>query len=156
MHNIWPLLSAGIHNFSLTKYLVKQVIQSPKDRFAMLQKYYPSAKFEDWELVHAGQRVQIIKKDDDEGGVLKFGTEIVSDDDGSLAALLGASPGASTSVSIILDVLKTCFPEHIDSKEWQDRLKTIIPSFGKSLIDEAELCRSTRDRTTKILKLEDT
>ncbi|AOW19585.1 malate dehydrogenase (quinone) [Urechidicola croceus] len=155
VHNIWPLLSAGIHNIDLTKYLIKQVVQSDEERFAFLQKYFPDAKMEDWTLEHAGQRVQIIKKDEDEGGVLKFGTEIVTDDDGSLAALLGASPGASTSVSIMLDVLDKCFPEAIASKEWQETLTTMIPSYGKSLVEHPELCRTIRERTTRELKLDD-
>ena len=154
VHNIWPMLSAGIHNIDLTKYLIEQVFQSPEDRFEALQKYYPNAKMEDWELITAGQRVQIIKKDKEEGGVLKFGTEIVSSEDRSLAALLGASPGASTSVSIMLDVLKTCFPEKLSSDEWQKKLKEMIPSFGQSLIDDRDLCLKTRDYTTAVLKLE--
>ena len=155
VHTIWPLLSAGVKNFALTKYLIKQVIQSPEDRFDMLKKYFPDARFEDWELVQAGQRVQIIKNDDDEGGVLKFGTEIVSDDDGSLSALLGASPGASTSVAIMIDVLETCFPQQFVSKEWQSKLSEIIPTFGKSLIDDGDLCLATRKATTQVLKLQD-
>ena len=155
VHNIWPMLSAGMQNIDLTKYLIQQVLQSPEDRFAMLQKYYPNAKFEDWELEIAGQRVQIIKKDKAEGGVLKFGTEIVADQDGSLAALLGASPGASTSVSIMLDVLKTCFPDQFLSKEWVHKIKEMIPSFGSSLVTDRALCLNTRARTTAILKLED-
>ena len=155
MHNIWPMLSAGYHNIGLTKYLIQQVMQSEEDRFEMLKLYYPTAKIEDWELAIAGQRVQIIKKDEEEGGVLKFGTEIVSSKNGSLAALLGASPGASTSVSIMLNVLKTCFPQEMKSEKWQSIIKEMIPTFGKTFIDHPELCKETRARTTRILKLED-
>ncbi len=154
VHNIWPMISVGMHNFKLTKYLVEQVMQSPEDRFEALQAYYPEAKFEDWELAIAGQRVQIIKKDEDEGGVLKFGTEVVKDKDGTLACLLGASPGASTSVSIMLDVLKQCFPTFLETEAWQNTIKEMVPTFGQSLIENAELCRATRERTTKVLKLE--
>ncbi len=153
MHNIWPMLSAGYHNIGLTKYLIQQVIQSEEDRFEMLKLYYPTAKMEDWKLAIAGQRVQIIKKDEEEGGLLKFGTEIVSSKDGSLAALLGASPGASTSVSIMLNVLKTSFPEEMKSNQWQAIIRGMIPTFGKSFVDHPELCKETRARTTRILKL---
>lgn len=154
VHNIWPMLSAGIQNINLTKYLIEQVFQSPEDRFESLQRYYPEAKMEDWELITAGQRVQIIKKDKDGGGVLKFGTEIVASEDKSLAALLGASPGASTSVSIMLDILKTCFSDQLKSEAWQKKLREMIPSYGQSLIDDRELCLKTRAYTTKVLKLE--
>jgi len=155
MHNVWPMLSAGIHNIKLTKYLIDQVFQSPEERFEFLQKFYPEAKFEDWTLETAGQRVQIIKKDEKGGGTLKFGTEIVSSADKTLTALLGASPGASTSVSIMLDVLKECFPEEMNSPEWQAKLIDMIPSYGLSLIDDGEFCKQVRDYTTAILKLED-
>ncbi len=155
VHNVWPMLSAGMHNISLTKYLVEQVFQSPEDRFEALQAYYPEARMEDWELTIAGQRVQIIKKDKEEGGVLKFGTEIVSNKDKNLAALLGASPGASTAVSIMLDVLDVCFAEQMKSKEWTDKLVKMIPSFGQSLIEDAKLCRKIRAQTTEVLKLEE-
>jgi len=154
MHNVWPMLSAGIHNIKLTKYLVDQVFQSPEERFAFLQKFYPKATFDDWKLVTAGQRVQIIKKDEKGGGSLKFGTEIVSSSDKTIAALLGASPGASTSVSIMLDVIKECFPKEMDSKEWQAKLVDMIPSYGVSLIDDGKFCKQVRDYTTAILKLE--
>lgn len=153
-HNIYPMISAGIQNISLTKYLIEQVMQSPEEKFEALVKYYPEAKFEDWELITAGQRVQIIKKDKEEGGKLQFGTEIVSSSDRSLAALLGASPGASTAVSIMLNLLQKCFPEEIKSKEWQNKLTEMIPSYGKSLITNGELCRKTRSYTTAVLKLE--
>ncbi len=155
VHNIWPMISAGFNNFKLTKYLVEQVLQSPEDRFEALQAYYPDAKFDDWELAIAGQRVQIIKKDKDEGGVLKFGTEIVKDKEGTLACLLGASPGASTSVSIMLDVLKQCFPDSFKTEQWQNTIREMVPTYGQSLIDNSELCRETRKRTTQILKLEE-
>lgn len=156
MHNVWPMLSAGWNNIPLTKYLITQVVQSKEDRFAFLKEYYPEAKIEDWELEIAGQRVQIIKKDAKEGGVLKFGTEVVTSADGSLSALLGASPGASTSVSIMLKVLSKCFPDRYASKEWQSTLKEMIPSFGQSLIENGDLCSKIRAETTAILKLEDT
>lgn len=126
-HNIWPLLVAGYKNMDLTKYLVNQVSLSDEERLEMLQKYYPKAEAKDWELITAGQRVQIIKKDAKEGGKLQFGTEVVTASDGSLAALLGASPGASTSVSIMIEVLKKCFPSQFASAAWQGKLKTMIP-----------------------------
>jgi len=155
IHNIWPMLSAGYNNLDLTKYLVEQVFKSMEERLDFLKLYYPTAQDDDWELAIAGQRVQIIKKDKEEGGVLKFGTEIVKSVDGSLAALLGASPGASTSVSIMIDVLKQCFPDQMKTVEWQSKLKEMIPTYGESLVDNGELLHQTRDRTTGILKLED-
>jgi len=154
-HNIYPMISAGINNISLTKYLIEQVLQSPEERFEALVKYYPEAKFEDWELITAGQRVQIIKKDKEEGGKLQFGTEIVSSNDKSLAALLGASPGASTAVSIMLNLLQKCFPEEMKSKEWNTKIREMIPCYGQSLITDGDLCKRTRDYSTAVLKLED-
>ncbi len=153
LHNIWPMLSAGVKNLDLTKYLVQQVLQKKEDRFEMLQQFYPEAKIEHWEIAVAGQRVQIIKKDEEDGGVLKFGTEIVSDPDGSLACLLGASPGASTSVSIMIDVLETCFGQQMKSRDWKEKLKHMIPSYGQSLNEDAIYCKSVRSRTTEILHL---
>jgi len=152
-HNAWPLLAAGIKNVDLAKYLVKQVTQSPEDRFAELCAYYPNASFDDWSLITAGQRVQIIEKSKDQGGVLKFGTEIVSAADGTVAALLGASPGASTSVAIMLEVVARMFPNEIESTEWQVAIAEMIPSYGQSLIDDGELCLATRTRTNAILEL---
>ena len=153
MHNVWPILAAGMRNLALTKYLIQQNIQSEEDRFSELLAYYPNAKIEDWELTVAGQRVQIIQKDEDDGGVLKFGTEIVCSADRTIAALLGASPGASTSVSIMLDVIRQMFPDEIKSKKWQQAIQEMIPSYGQSLHENAELCLRTRERTTRILGL---
>ncbi len=153
LDNLFPMLSAGAHNLPLTKYLIKQASQSDEERFEALQEYFPEAKMEDWELIVAGQRVQVIKKDEEEGGVLEFGTEIVSAGDGSLAALLGASPGASTSVSIMIDVLKKCFKTEMESEEWKSKLKQMIPSYGQSLSKDPALCYKTREWTSKTLHL---
>ena len=151
--NVLPMLSAGFHNIPLTKYLISQVLQSQENRIDALREYFPEAKASDWELLQAGQRVQVIKKDEKEGGILEFGTEIISTKDGSLACLLGASPGASTAVSIMVDVLEKCFVADFKSKKWQEKLKLMIPSYGQLLNNNAELLKQTRANTNKILKL---
>jgi len=155
-NNIRPMLSAGLHNLDLTKYLIDQVRQSPEDRLEALKEYLPTAQLKDWELEYAGQRVQVIKKDEKQGGILEFGTEVVSAADGSIAALLGASPGASTAVSIMLDLLNRCFADDLATAEWQAKIKEMIPTYGKSLAQDAGLCRETRNRTSKVLKIENT
>lgn len=151
--NIIPMVAAGLHNIPLTKYLIEQVSQSPTQRLAALQVFYPNAQLADWELVEAGQRVQVIKKDDEQGGVLEFGTEVISSADKTIAALLGASPGASTATSIMLEVLQKCFTTQYYSNQWQQKLKTIIPTLGQYLGNNATLCRSTRAYTNNILQL---
>ncbi|KRT16505.1 malate:quinone oxidoreductase [Pedobacter ginsenosidimutans] len=153
-NNIRPMLSAGLHNLDLTKYLIEQVRQSPEDRLEALKEYLPTAELKDWELEYAGQRVQVIKKDEKQGGILEFGTEVVSAADGSIAALLGASPGASTAVSIMLDLLNRCFADDLATEEWQAKIKEMIPTYGKSLAQDADLCKETRNKTSKILKIE--
>lgn len=154
VNNVLPMVSAGLHNIPLTKYLIDQVTQSPEERLAALKKFVPSAILEDWTLEEAGQRVQIIKKDRDQGGKLEFGTEIVSSADGSVAALLGASPGASTAVSIMIELLQKCFPEQVKTPEWDTKLKEMIPSFGQSLGKDRELCRKIRAHTAAVLNLQ--
>ena len=153
LDNIIPMLSAGWHNIPLTKYLVQQVMQSDEERIEALKEYFPNAKKEDWELLEAGQRVQVIKKDEKEGGILEFGTEVISTSDGTLACLLGASPGASTAVAIMIDVLNKCFSEEMNSESWKKKLKLIIPSFGQPLNENPELCTSIGEMTSKTLKL---
>lgn len=152
--NILPMLSAGFRNIPLTKYLIDQVRQSQDDRMEALQEYVPNAVKEDWILETAGQRVQVIKKDENGGGVLEFGTEVVNAADGSLAVLLGASPGASTAVAIMVDLLARCFPEQLKTPEWQSKIKEMIPSYGKSLNTNPELCDAIRAETSRTLKLE--
>jgi malate dehydrogenase (quinone) len=153
--NIFPMISAGMHNFPLTKYLIQQATQTHEDRIDALREYFPDVDPDDWELVVAGKRVQVIKSDEKEGGVLEFGTEVVFAHDGSLAALLGASPGASTSVAIMIEVLVDCFSTKVESSEWKNKLKEMIPSYGLTFHDNEELCASIRARTQKLLKLDE-
>jgi len=147
------MVMAGVHNIPLTKYLIEQVSQSAEDRLEALHEYMPSAKMDDWVLETAGQRVQVIKKSEEEGGILEFGTEVVSAADGSIAALLGASPGASTAVAIMLDLLKRCFPDQLKTAAWQMKLREIIPSYSQSLADNKGLAIAIRNKTTEVLQL---
>jgi malate dehydrogenase (quinone) len=151
LDNVTPMLAAGVQNLSLTHYLLDQVTQSDEERMDTLREFVPTARLEDWHLEAAGQRVQIIKKDKKLGGILEFGTEIVSSADGSIAALLGASPGASTSVSIMLELLGRCFPDRIEG--WQPTLKEWVPSYGDSLGKNEELAVAMRARSAQLLKL---
>lgn len=134
--NISPLLGAFWHNLPLTKYLIEQVLMTHKDRMDSLRKFIKDAKAEDWELLVAGQRVQIIKKDDFEGGKLQFGTEVISSKDGSITCLLGASPGASTATAIMLEVLEKAFPELLASKKGASLLAKMVPFYKKELTKE--------------------
>ncbi|NRF37362.1 malate:quinone oxidoreductase [Pedobacter foliorum] len=153
INNIRPMISAGLDNLQLTKYLIDQVRQSPEDRMAALREYLPAAKIEDWELETAGQRVQVIKKHEKHGGVLEFGTEVVTAADGSIAALLGASPGASTAVSIMITLMERCFGDQLKTEEWQKKLKSMIPSYGQPLNGNAQLTDEIRIQTTHALSL---
>jgi malate dehydrogenase (quinone) len=151
--NALPMIFAGIKNIPLTKYLIEQVRQAPEDRLAALREYVPFTKLEDWELKEAGQRVQVIKKDKEKGGVLEFGTEVVVSEDGTVAALLGASPGASTAAGVMLEILQKCFKKECESKVWKEKLKEMVPSFGQSISNSEDLVEKTRARTHRILKL---
>jgi malate dehydrogenase (quinone) len=151
--NIGPMLDVARDDSSLIKYLIGQVVQSSRHRFAALREFYPLANALDWKLEVAGQRVQIIKPDPQHGGVLEFGTELVTADDGSLVALLGASPGASTAVAIMLQVLERCFAEELD-EGGRARIKAAIPSYGESLLDDPALCDRVRADTAAVLGLE--
>jgi malate dehydrogenase (quinone) len=151
--NLVPMLAAGAGNLGLTKYLIGQVLQSRWSRILALRKFMPVAKMKDWYLETAGQRVQVIKKDAKKGGILQFGTEVVTAADGSLACLLGASPGASTAVSIMLKIIDRCFRNEMAATGWQTKLRGMIPSFGQSLIGDAVLSAETRARTSEVLEL---
>src|ERR1700726_3450583 len=151
--NLLPLLAVGRDNVALTEYLIGQVLESTKERFAALREFFPNAKEDDWRVEVAGQRVQIIKKDPTHGGILQFGTELVGAADGSLVAMLGASPGASTAAWIMVNVIERCFSEQVKKGGWSAKLKELIPSYGRSLIDNPALCRQVRAETAAVLQI---
>lgn len=152
-NNLFTMLAAGVKEMGLTKYLIQQVLLSNEKRMEELREFIPNAKSEDWDIVVAGQRVQVIKDTEAGKGTLQFGTEVVSSADGSVAALLGASPGASTAVHVMLEVLDKCFPQHM--KEWEPKIKEMIPSYGVALGENPELFREIHTSTAKALGLRD-
>ncbi|KKY58535.1 malate dehydrogenase (quinone) [Pseudomonas ficuserectae] len=152
-HNVWPMTRVGIEQYPLIEYLAGQVMMSDDDRFAALQQYFPNAKKEDWRLMQAGQRVQIIKRDEEKGGVLKLGTEIVASKDGSIAGLLGASPGASTAAPIMLGVLEKVFKDKVATPEWQAKLRQIVPSYGTKLNNNPDRVAEVWAYTAEVLQL---
>lgn len=151
--NLVPMLKVGLRHTDLTRYLIGEVMLSHEERVESLRAFYPKAKTQDWQLAIAGQRVQIIKKDPVLGGKLEFGTEVITSHDGTLAALLGASPGASTAVDTMIGILERCFADRMASPEWQAKIKEIIPSYGESLVTNTELLKTIRDYTLTTLKL---
>lgn len=152
LHNITTLLAAGVKEMALTKYLIQQLLLTKEQRMEELREFIPNAKSEDWDLVVAGQRVQVIKDTEAGGkGTLQFGTEVITGAGGSIAALLGASPGASTAVHVMLDVIKKCFPERV--KEWEPKIKEMIPSYGLSLLENPELLAEVHASTAETLEL---
>lgn len=151
--NIRSLFGAWWHNLPLTSYLIQQVAMTKSQRMAHLREFIKDAKDEDWDVKVAGQRVQIIKKDEIDGGKLEFGTEVVVNKRGNIASLLGASPGASTSVHAMITVLEKCFPEKLHT-EWKEKLQEMIPSYGKKLAENPELTMEIRSYSKEKLKLE--
>jgi malate dehydrogenase (quinone) len=149
--NLSPMLGAFWHNLPLTKYLVEQVSMSHEDRMDELRKFYKNAKSEDWELLVAGQRVQIIKKDEYEGGKLQFGTEVVSSKNGSITCLLGASPGASTATHVMMSVLEKAFPEILNTEKGKQLLHKMLPMYNTELTKE--LFEVQLEKSKKALKL---
>jgi malate dehydrogenase (quinone) len=151
LHNLIPMLAVGATNLDLLKYLIGELLASPQKKLDALREFMPTAQHADWHLITAGQRVQVMKKDAKKGGVLQFGTEVVAASDGSIAGLLGASPGASVSVSVMIDVLKKCFPSEFSG--WEPTLVKMIPSFGKRLSDKPAEAKKSLAATAKALKL---
>jgi len=151
-HNLLTLLAAGAKEMALTKYLISQLLLSKEDRINELRDFIPNANSDDWDTIVAGQRVQVIKDTEAGGkGTLQFGTEVVSAADGSVAALLGASPGASTAVHVMIEVIKKCFPGEL--KSWESKIKEMIPSYGQKLMDNPALLQEVHTSTAQVLGL---
>ena len=149
--NILPLLHVFIQNLNLLGYLIKQSSSSYKDKMNALREFYPLADEKDWKLASAGKRVQIIKPFKKIGGKLEFGTEIVWSDDHTLAALMGASPGASTSVYSMLNVIEKSFKERVTSVVWKNKIEKMVPSYNQDLSKRPSLFNKTRLSTYKTL-----
>jgi malate dehydrogenase (quinone) len=150
-NNMLSMLGVGITQLTLINYLISQLRLSEPDRVHVLREFAPSAVDSDWELTVAGQRVQVIRRNKRKGGVLEFSTTAVGSADGGIAGLLGGSPGASTAVPIMLDVLQHCFADRYQS--WVPTLKEMVPSLGAKLSDEPELYREVWSWGTKMLQL---
>jgi malate dehydrogenase (quinone) len=149
--NLHVIVAAGLQNLSLVRYLITELAASPHKKFAQLQRFYPEAKFSEWELILAGQRAQLVKPDRRKIGVLQQGTELVTSADNTMSGLLGASPGASTAVPIMLDLLRRCFPDSWGDA-WHSVLSEAIPSITREAWDAATVSATT-DCTEKALGL---
>ena len=145
-HNLGSMLKVAFTNFDLIKYLVSELLKTHHKKVSTLREFMPTAQDEDWELLQAGQRAQVMK-----GGKLQFGTEVVAAADGTIAGLLGASPGASTAVPVMLDVLQRCFPDK--AAEWAPKLQALIPTLGEKLNDDAADAEASMASTAKTLDL---
>ena len=151
LHNIVPMLAVAVQNLSLVGYLIKEVFASRSKKFEALLEFYPDANPDDWYEMVAGQRVQVIKPDRAKGGILQFGTEVIASADGSIAGLLGASPGASTAVPIMVDVLEKCFPEKMPA--WTPALQRMIPAYRLGGAERTDVMVNEMFRTQTVLKV---
>ncbi|MEI8020726.1 MAG: malate:quinone oxidoreductase, partial [Schlesneria sp.] len=153
--NLLTLMKIGFSNLELIRYLIQQGTQSMSDRLEVLRVFYPAAETKDWKLIDAGIRVQAIKKTDGQSGIVHYGTEVITDVDHSISALLGASPGASVSVNIMREVIKKCFPALLASPLGQARMKAMIPTYDEDikLVTNAERFQAVNQKANEILQL---
>lgn len=150
-HNVWPMINVAKDNMGLMGYLLSELSKTHRKKINTLRDFYPNAESDQWELITAGQRVQVIRKDSKKSGALQFGTELVSGGQGSIAALLGASPGASIAAPVMVEVLRRSFPKRFTI--WEQQLKTMIPSLGQRLNDNPDLFAEVHKETHRTLQL---
>lgn len=150
-HNLGTMIGAGLTNLSLVWYLVTELLATPNQKHRALQQFYPKARQRDWRLITAGQRVQIMKRDENGKAVIQFGTEVVASSDGTIAGLLGASPGASTAVPIMLGLLEKCFPDRFPT--WRRAITRMVPSFGTELSREPDVAVKSIETTAATLRI---
>ncbi|HUO38908.1 MAG TPA: malate:quinone oxidoreductase, partial [Mycobacterium sp.] len=150
LNNLPSMITVGVTQMSLVSHLVGQLLLSETGRVGALREFAPSAKEPDWEAIEAGRRVQVIRPVNGRG-MLEFDTPVVAASDGTIAGLLGASPGASTAVAAMLDVLECCFPDRFES--WRPKLEEAVPSLGTKLSDEPQLFAQVWEWGTKVLGL---
>ncbi len=143
--NLGTLLRTGLNNLVLVRFLVSQALQSRESRLKALRDFYPEARDADWRLIDAGIRVQALNPAD--AGRLSFGTEVVTAPDGTLAALLGASPGASVSANIALEIIQRCFPEKLRDPDGYERMKAMLPTFD---LDQSDIAADHTRRSAEI------
>ncbi len=154
-NNITTLIQSGLANYPLVEYLVGQCLQSMQDRLDVLREFFPDAVSTDWDLIDAGIRVQAIKKTDGKAGIVHFGTEVLTNEKRTISSLLGASPGASVCVNVMLDTIKQCFPELLESPESKAKMNSMVPVYGENLLDPANKARfkEVNDQASKDLEL---
>ena len=146
------MIQVGLREMSLVKYLITEVLAGNNKRMQALREFMPTAKDEDWYLITAGQRVQVMKKDPQKGGVLQFGTEVITGGEGTIAGLLGASPGASTAVPAMLGVLERCFPEKFE-QQWRAKFLKRVPALGTGVNHDLAATQATLAETARVLNL---
>lgn len=152
-HNLYPMVRAGLANLGLVRYLVGEVFASREQKLDALREFVPNIDGDDWTSITAGQRVQVMKRDAEKGGVLQFGTEIIAGAEGTIAGLLGASPGASTAAPIMLTILERCFPDRL--AKWKSEIVRLVPSYGTRLNDDRDAARASIQRTSRALGVQE-
>lgn len=155
LHNVLTLTNVALKNLDLIRYLVQQGQQSKEDRLRSLRDFYPEARSEDWHVIDAGIRVQAIRSYEGKTGIVHYGTEVITDQARTIAALLGASPGASVSTSVAVQLLEQCMPAILRSPAGRERMQAIVPFYGTDIKQpgNANLYLEASQRASRTLQL---